>query len=74
MRSSGDLRKLSAFHRLDVGAEHVDEFVGLHEWLLSRTRRDQALKPRCPDTLMADCDIPVRAAASLTLSPSSLTN
>ena len=36
-------------------------------------RSANAFKPRCTATFMADSDIPLRAAASLTLKPSSFT-
>src|SRR6266852_7191642 len=58
---------------LHVCAEHVDQLVSFHDGFSSRIRRARAFKPRCTDTFTADSDIPDRAAASLTLNPSSFT-
>src|SRR6185312_1887595 len=66
--------QLAAFDRFEVRAEHVDELVGLHELLLLLASSDSAFRPRCTETLMADCDMPDCAAASRTVNPSSLTN
>src|SRR5882757_649587 len=60
--------------RGDVRAEHLDEILGLHPGLLCRTSFERAFRPRCTDTLMADSDMSVRAAASLTLSPCNFTS
>src|SRR5262249_222321 len=65
--------QLSAPNRLQVRAEHLDELLGLHERLLCLTRPEGALRPGCTETLVGDCDMPDRAAASRTLSPSSFT-
>src|SRR5260370_3027897 len=73
-RNHQSITQVSAFDGLEVRAKHVDELVGLHERLIWVARSDKALRPRCTDTLMADSDMPDRAAASPTLSPSSLTN
>src|SRR5882757_9196157 len=75
--SAGDQQggsPLPAGCRRHVRAQHLDEVPGFHGRLLCRTSFDSALRPRCTDTLMADSDIAVCAAASLTLSPCNLTN
>src|SRR5581483_6447526 len=60
--------------RLEVRAEHVDQFVGLHDVCLPLAiERDSAFKPRCTFTLTADSEMPSRRAASATLRPSILT-
>ena len=58
---------------LDVGREHVDQFVGLHDPLLLEIERDSAFNPRWTLILTAASDIPHRRAASVTLRPSIFT-
>jgi hypothetical protein len=60
--------------RSDLGsAERVDKAVRVQVPLSCLIRSASAFKPRCTATFTADSDIPLRAAASLTLSPSSFT-
>lgn len=63
----------SAPHGLDIRAQQIDELACLHVGLPLLIGSPSAFMPRCTDTLMADSDMPDRAAASLTLSPSSFT-
>src|SRR5205807_2428260 len=60
--------------RLDGRAEQLDKPVGFHGRPCLPIRSASFLNPRCTVTLTADSDMPERAAASLTLSPSSLTS
>src|SRR5215471_176433 len=65
--------KVPALDGLNVRAEQVNELVSFHDPASLLIRRAKALRPLCTDTFTADSDIPDRAAASLTLSPSSFT-
>jgi len=67
------LLKVPALYGLNVRAEQVNELVSFHDPASLPIRRAKALRPLCTDTFTADSDIPDRAAASLTLSPSSFT-
>ena len=60
-------------HGLDVGTEPVDQFFGLHFVFSCEITALNSLSPRCTFVLMADSEMPQRAAASTTLSPSIFT-
>ena len=60
-------------HALDVGTEKVDQFFGLHFVFSCEITALNSLSPRCTFVLMADSEMPQRAAASTTLSPSIFT-
>src|ERR1035437_121356 len=60
--------------RLEMGAEHGNQVVGLHR---RRSRTIEAIKafnPRCTLTFTADSDMPHRLAPAATLKPSSFTD
>src|SRR5258707_13164715 len=64
---------LLAVHGLDVGTEEADQFFGLHFAFSCEITALSSLSPRCTFILMADSEMPQRAAASTTLSPSIFT-
>src|SRR5262249_13433126 len=67
------LSQLSGAGGLQIGAEDLNKLIGIHSPFSSLIRNANAFRPRCTATFRADPHMPHRAAASLTLSPSSLT-
>jgi hypothetical protein len=70
-RSEQRFAKLSTSNGFEVRTQHLDQILSFHDRLLRLISCDKAFNPRCTDTFTADGDIPVRAAVSLTLNPSS---
>src|SRR5262249_11174850 len=64
---------LLSVHGLDVSTEQVDQFFGLHFVFSCEITAPNSLSPRCTFVLTADSEMPQRAAASTTLSPSIFT-